>query len=257
MALAGVAAVAAAASAAPSTSCSVMDTNTRQSYTDLQTAVNAAAEGNELVVRGTCTSRTTIDKNLTITGRGPSPTLHGNQQGSALSISRTPTGENVSVTLDGLSIMNGANSLGGGISNLRGTVTLVNSTVTGNIGGGIYDDGGTVILDNGNVTRNTAPGSNSTGGGIYNAGGVSGCPECGTLILNRSSTVSDNESGGPGGGIFNDLGTVTMNGGGKIIGNAAGGHGGGVFNISGSRVAGAVAGRNVRNNTPDEIFPAT
>jgi hypothetical protein len=42
---------------------------------------------------------------------------------------------------------------------------------------------------------------------------------------------------------------VTMNGGSSVTGNSAGDLGGGIFN-SGT-LAGAVAGRNVRGNTPD------
>jgi hypothetical protein len=82
-------------------------------------------------------------------------------------------------------------------------------------GGGIFNDGGTVTLDNAAVTGNAA----AEGGGIYNDGG--------TVRLNgRASVVSHNTAGTDGGGIWNG-GTLT----------------------------GAVAGRNVFGNKPDNIAP--
>jgi hypothetical protein len=61
---------------------------------------------------------------------------------------------------------NSATSVGGGIENIGGTVTLANSTVADNSGGGIYNIAfGTVTLANSTVADNS-------GGGIYNYGKV-------------------------------------------------------------------------------------
>lgn len=66
---AGVVAAAPAAMAA-NPSCLVVDTPSDQSYSSLQTAVDAAAAGDTLFVKGTCTGATTISTDdLTITGQ--------------------------------------------------------------------------------------------------------------------------------------------------------------------------------------------
>jgi hypothetical protein len=169
MAGAGLAAAAPAASAVQP-ACQVVDTNAHHSYTSLQDAVTAAAAGDRLSVKGTCTGTTEIGKNLTIDGHGAkAATLNGGGQGGVLAIDG-----GVTVTLNRLTITNGSAPSGGGILN-AGTLTLKRSTVTGN----------------------TAFGSGGIGGGgIYNVG---------TLTLTRS-TVTGNTASSPGGGIFNDCG---------------------------------------------------
>jgi len=216
---------AAPAASAASTTCLVVDTNANLSYMSLQDAVNAAAAGDTLFVKGTCTGGTGIDKDLTISGQSASgtktATLNGGGQTSVLGI-----GNGVSVTLNTLVITNGfAIRGGGGIIN-AGTVTLNGSTVTGNTASSLEDP----LVG---------------GGGILNDGGA--------VTLNDSA-VSGNTSFVVGGGISNSVfGTVTMNGGSTVTGNTA--HfGGGIFNRCGSTLVGAVAGVNVFNNTPDDIF---
>jgi nitrous oxidase accessory protein NosD len=192
MAGTGLAAVAPAASAA-STACLVADTNADHSYTSLQDAVDAAAPGDTLFVKGTCTGTTTISKNLTISGQSASgtktATLKGGRQGSVLTINNSGG----SVTLNTLIITNGGALLGGGILN-GGTVTLNGSTITGNTTSG-------------------------DGGGILSRG---------TVIMSGTSTVHDN--------------------------TAIQGEGGGICNSSSGTLVGAVAGANVYNNAPDNIF---
>ncbi len=113
---------------------------------------------------------------------------------------------------------------GGGIGNL-GMLTLTNSTVSGNStsgpydkgGGGIDNSGGTLILTNSTISGNSTSG---TGGGIRNDR---------TLIL-TNSTVSGNTSSGDGGGIRND-GTLTLTNS-TVSGNTSSGDGGGIANYS-------------------------
>ena len=236
MALAGVAAGTAAALAASAPPCTAMNASSRASYTGLQTAVNAAAAGDEVVVGGTCTGTVSVTKNLTITGRANSPTLDGGHGRSVLRIAA-----NVSVTLDKLVITNGSSSLapnGAGITNM-GTVTLQDSTVTGNTGvdgGGIFNDfSGTVILNGSTtVTGNIA----ANGGGIVNFG---------TVTMNGGSKVTGNTATSLGGGIDN-LGAVTMNGGSNVTGNTAQ-QGGGIYN------RGTLVGAVAEHNVSDNIFP--
>jgi CSLREA domain-containing protein len=149
------------------------------------------------------------------------------------------------VTISGLTIANGSfvGTIGGGGGVLNsGTLTLTNSTVSGNRadvpgynpdcgGGGIFNSG-TLTLTNSMVSGNTADLHTGGGGGIFNSGGtvtmtnsaVSGnfansfahgggilCPT-GTVIL-TNSTVSGNaagSNGGGGGGIYMNNGTLTL-----------------------------------------------
>lgn len=116
---------------------------------------------------------------------------------------------------------------GGGIYN-SGTVTLTNSTVSGNTassgGGGICNDG-TVTLTNSTVSGNTAA---SDGGGIENFGTL-------TLI---NSTISDNTaSDGIGGGLDNFGVTVTLTS--SIISGNSASSGNEVYSDSSSTVTAA------------------
>jgi CSLREA domain-containing protein len=127
-----------------------------------------------------------------------------------------------SVTLSGLTITSGAGPQGGAILN-TGTLTVLNSTVSGNtasaLGGGIYNNGGTLNVTNSTISGNsTAPGD---GGGIYNTG----------VLSVTSSTISGNSaSSGNGGGIHNEGGTVTVTSS-TISGNTASQGGGGIGNF--------------------------
>lgn len=85
------------------------------------------------------------------------------------------------------------------------------------------------------------------GGGIFNDSYGSCC----TVTLNDTSSITGNTAGGDGGGIMN-FATVTMAGS-SIHNNTASVEGGGIYN-SGTLI-GAVAGGNVYSNNPDDIFP--
>ena len=97
---------------------------------------------------------------------------------------------------------------GGGITNdFLGTLTITNSTISGNTiiccsGGGIFNSG-TLTLTDSTVSNNTG-GSASNGGGIFNDGVINP----GTATVTRS-TISGNQSDADGGGIAN-FGTFTL-----------------------------------------------
>ncbi|MGD1716895.1 DUF4347 domain-containing protein [Dapis sp. BLCC M172] len=123
--------------------------------------------------------------------------------------------ENVEVT--GGFVTNGS---GGGISN-SGSLTMNNSTVSGNLedflsdgGGGIHNTG-TANITNSTVSDNSA----FYGGGIYNTG---------TANIS-DSTISGNFSNTAGGGILNRYGIVTISNS-NISGNSADFDGGGIQN---------------------------
>jgi hypothetical protein len=164
-----------------------------------------------------------ISSDLTITGTGASKlSISGND---ASRIFKVASGSKV--TISGLSITQGsATSNGGGIQNL-GTLTLNNTSVSGNtatglmgsndFGGGI-DNSGTLTLNNSTVSGNTA----TSGGGISNVG---------TLTLNNS-TISGNTAKF-GGGVFNEFNSSLTLKNSTISGNQAI-DGGGIFNSNGS-----------------------
>lgn len=229
--VAGMAAAAPAASAAPAT-CLVLGSGFRP-FTSLQAAVDAAHAGGSLVVLGTCGARTVISKNLTVTGL-PGATLNaGGGPGLLIAVGAR-------VTLNTLIITNGETGFGGGIYN-NGTLTLNGSTVTGNsaftFGGGIFNDG-TMTLNLSTVTDNTSV--RTWGGGIANYG---------TITLN-DSRITGNNAGSVGGGILN-RGTVALKYGSRITGNTASG-GGGIYNDR--TVTGATA-TNITGNAPDNCEP--
>jgi len=135
------------------------------------------------------------------------------------------------LTLTNSTVSGNTADFGGGITN-RGTLTLSNSTVSGNMatsdGGGIYN-GGTLTLSNSTVSGNMATG---VGGGIYNVG---------TLTLSNS-TVSGNTATGDGGGIYNGFGDRLTLSNSTVSGNTATDSGGilnvGTLTLSNSTVSG-------------------
>ncbi len=113
-------------------------------------------------------------------------------------------GEDVTATIDGLTITGGSAEDGGGIYS-EGTLTVIGSTLVGNsatgqygYGGGIYSSGTLT------VTGSTLVGNSAVyyGGGIYN--------RYGSTLTVTSSTVAGNSSERYGGGICNQNGTLTV-----------------------------------------------
>jgi hypothetical protein len=115
------------------------------------------------------------------------------------------------LTLSNSTVRDNQADFGGGIDNFEGTLTVSNSTVSGNeasvLGGGIENFEGTLNLINSTVSGNTA----TNGGGINTIRG--------TLTANNS-TLSDNEAI-LGGGLENFEGTVNLSN--TIIANSVSG----------------------------------
>jgi CSLREA domain-containing protein len=187
-----------------------------------------------------------VTSELTITGNGAANSIIQANAAPNTAVSRvfqmTATGN---LTLDGVTVRHGrcypiprggdcgAISLGGGIYNAGGTLTVTNSTISGNSGGGIYNDAGGMVT----VTDSTLSG-NTSGGGIYNDGG--------TLTV-TNSTLSGNSTNLEGGGIYNYGGTLTVTDS-TLSGNSAE-HGGGINNngfgttVTNSTLSGNSAGQ--------------
>src|SRR5438067_100316 len=89
----------------------------------------------------------------------------------------------------------------GGIFNNSGTVTITNSTISGNStsndGGGIFSNSGTVTITNSTISGNSATaGGSSSGGGVYNKpGGGSTVNARNTVIAKNTATISPDFSG--------------------------------------------------------------
>jgi hypothetical protein len=226
-------------------------------------AISLAASGDSIIVgSGTYTEHLTIGKSLKIAGSGANTTIiDGGASGTVVTISN-----GTHVTLSRLTIRNGQATSGGGINN-AGTLTLINSTVSGNLapipclhflvfcelrggrasGGGIYNSG-VLTISNSIISGNRAGGyctitCSAFGGGIYNGG---------TQMMIKNSTLSGNSAStacstsiscgvGVGGAFYTFGGTVTLNNS-TVSGNSAyrcsgascGGRGGAIVNGSGN-----------------------
>jgi len=101
------------------------------------------------------------------------------------------------VSLSGGQVVSNTAQYGGGLCNMVGSLTLVNTTVSGNRatagdGGGLRSNGGTTVITYTTIASNTASG---TGGGIYRAAGT-------VLVQNTIIAYNGTNCGG----------TVTSNG---------------------------------------------
>lgn len=230
--------------------CVVKNVTTQMRYTDLQVAIDGAAGGNTLRIRGVCAGTFRIDKDLNLTGPA---TLDGEVcDGSICSRGIVLSVDAGIVSLKNLTIMNGSSTFdGGGIWNYGRLTFRAHTSVTGNLAedgaGGIYNVGTLTMNSYSSVTGNTLVYAGN-GGGIWNVG---------TLILNGEASVSGNSaafgagiyneglvilrgwdssvrrnSGDQGGGILNH-GTVSMRCGSSVLENTATEAGGGVLNAEG------------------------
>lgn len=148
----------------------------------------------------------------------------------------------VTASFSGVTIRNGKwlAGAGGGIVNDGGTLTVVDSTISGNTagfnGGGIFNNAiATLTVTNSTISGNTA---GTDGGGISNIG---------TLTVNNS-TFSGNTANF-GGGIFHQAGaTIITNS--TIASNSANITGGGIYrnfgtvSLSNTIVANQISGAN-------------
>jgi parallel beta-helix repeat protein len=171
-------------------------------HSALQPAITGAAKGETLPVTGTCIGPFTISNDLTLDGIGRA-VLDGSLAGRTVTV-----GGGAVVSLNHLIITNGV----GGINN-QGTLTVRNSTVSGN----------------------TA--SNGPGGGINNA--------VGAILVVNVSTVKDNYALGAGGGINNN-GSLTVHDS-HLFGNSADNCGG--IDSVGVGITAAVGQSSVNGNT--------
>lgn len=215
------------------TTCVVRNTTTGNTRPNLGAAIKQAAAGQELTLKGTCPGGVVVRKGPTVRGIQPAgdgkPQLNG--QGTVRHDLWVRPG--VTLTLRNLTITGGAatgtsspGDSGGGILN-EGTLTLRNVTVKADsalrLGGGIRSSG-QLALVNSQVRNNrvTATDLSGAGCGISASGAVrlrgtssihgnsptgDGCDGGGihlentaSLVMDDTSQVRDNSSGGSAGG---------------------------------------------------------
>jgi hypothetical protein len=153
-------------------------------------AISLAHSGDSIIVAAaTYTENLTIGKDLKIIGTNATTTIiDGGAKGTVITIAQ-PTSH---VTFSAVTIQNGRNGFGAGIFN-NGTLTVKNSTISGNHalsdrgtgGGGIYNSGKATI------NNSTISGNSASAGGISEAAEGGGIGNDGTLTINNS-TVSGN-----------------------------------------------------------------
>ena len=245
LAVGGLVAVAPGATAVVNT-CRARDlTQDTPVRTNLQRVIDAASYGDKITVKRVCVGNFLIDKKLFLVGV-PTPTrsravLYGNGA-TTLVVSSY-------VRLTNLKITGGATTGdGGGIYNI-GSLTLIDTVVTGNTaayGGGISNGGDEAhysanlfLKGTSSVTHNTAT---SDGGGIDNT-------TFGTFVMNDSSSVTANHADLSGGGIANHHGPMTLKGLSSVNDNTAAAFGGGIY-VEGGSVA-VQGGASVAANIAD------
>jgi len=210
-----------------------------------------------------------ISFNLEIIGSGAKTTIvdGGGVNSQVVVVGSEPK---VQVRLSGMTFRNGAGQEdGGGIYNCFGTLTVIDSIITGNrirsgngsdgYGAGIYNcPSSTLTIINTTISNNSAliGGAICNGGmltiidstisgnvGLQHEGG--GIANYGTLII-TNSTFSGNIARGSNfgsraggilnGGLFQSNGTLVINNSTFSGNTASGGKGGGIFNLKGSTV---------------------
>ncbi len=212
----------------------------------IQTAVNTINSGGTVnVASGIYTEHLTVDKNLNLIGANRDTTIiDGTNNGQPLYVATS------NVNIKNFTIRNGTSTVGGGIENYNGYLTITNCFITGNtatnLGGAIFNlytltitnstltantatnDGGviynsdTVTITNSTLTANTAP----YGGVIYNSG---------TSTITNSTLTANTANGG--GAIYNSgtlsptYLTLTNS---TLTANTANSDGGAIYNVYGT-----------------------
>jgi predicted outer membrane repeat protein len=178
--------------------CRVRNVTQETSGASLVRIVRSARDGDRIRIRGTCRGEIVIGADITIEGRGASPTLTGRDQTRVVKVRR-----GAAVTLRDLTIQHGTGVIfGAGISN-RGALTLRATRVSDNhtyrqwgMGGGIANWGTLRLIDS-EVRRNRA---RRNGGGIMNRGRLAILRR--SIVAGNATTEQQNDPYG-GGGIEN------------------------------------------------------
>jgi CSLREA domain-containing protein len=200
-----------------------------------------------------------IRESLTILGEGAGTTIIDGGSGPMYDrvFEIEPFGGHVpEVAISGVTIQNGSTGQGGGgIYNHGCTLTIIDSTLSGNWatfggglsnngnGGAIYNDGGSVTIQGSTLADNQSRGVVVTavaGGAIYNTGGGSLYLIDSVLSDNQVSTIAGSGAAAQGGAVYNASGGIVTAQNTNFLGNNATGvgdvvgDGGGIFNQGGT-----------------------
>ena len=186
--------------------CSVARPAAGSAYANLAAAVDGAADGETLVVTGTCMGATRIvgPRTLTITGKrshGAAATLDG----SGLDVPLLYIEGDVRITLNSITLTDAANSA----IRINGDPTEMFPFVP------------TVDLNGVTIAGNVNTSQFGGGGGISNTGG--------RLHLNRGTTIARNQAFNGGGIWTHGIGMVVLSPGARIVQNTATNAGGGIY----------------------------
>ena len=197
--------------------------NVPADYTTIQAAIDAASNGDEILVApGTYTGTggevvNTLGKAITIKASGtPEETIIDGEGASRVVLCNNSEGANT--IIEGFTIMGGSAYRGGGIYCDVSSPTISGCTISGNTaeyGGGIYcSDNSNPTISGCTITGNTAK---EFGGGFY-------CDVSSLTIT--GCTISNNTASSSGGGILCYGGSPTITGC-NISNNTTGNDGGG------------------------------
>jgi hypothetical protein len=170
-----------------------------------------------------------IAKDLTLSGAGVGTTIIQAATETNVATRRVLRIRDSTVTIDGVTIRYGKDVSGGGILVENSTVTVSNSSVSGNDttsgpGGGILANDSVLTVATTTITDNTASGG--SGGGIH----FNNSSEPLTLT---ASEVTGNSSSGSGGGIYSNGGSNITNSS-VDSNNTTSGSGGGLYSLKDS-----------------------
>jgi hypothetical protein len=160
---------------------------------DLISFAPAARDGSIALTGG----QLNITDDLTIDGPGANHlTVSGNNSSRVFSIS----GGTTDVELSGLTIADGM-ATGNTVVGPSGAVTM---------GGGILNSGGNLTVSQVTLSNNRVVGFNGAGGAIASVLGATLSVEHGTFTGNRATGSNFGFGGGTGGGIFSDAGSTLI-----------------------------------------------
>ena len=205
---------------------------------DLQAKIDAAASGDTLLIKGTCTGGFNATHDVTLQGAGQGATLSGAGAAKVLTV------YGPAVTLKNLTLTAGSGDVGAAIDIRDGAnVSVVDSDLRGNTarvaGGGVYIENSTLHVVDSVVEQNTATYKGAGIASFFATVTVSGSRLIGNTTLN-----TDGDGNGAGIELYSSTGTLTDS---FVSGNSAGSSGGGIDTENGTNVT--LTGTTVSGNT--------
>lgn len=230
-------------------------------YETLQAAIDAAENGETVVLAKDVTENININKSITLDLKGK--TLTGFGDDSVVTITGAETNVTITSSAEEKGKITGGNNLsnGGGFSIQDATVNLHNLSITENKaigiggagsectgGGGIYAKDANLTLDNVHVYENTADLEEheaADGGGILSIGGA--------LTIKNNSVIENNTAIDDGGGICASNTLVNIEA--SVIQDNHSLYGGGLY-VTGKNSCTITQNTRIQNNRADYMTSA-